>query len=157
MTLFTVSRIFSLENGSLLRSLQSIMVLKNSVYHSSLGVSVHARLHVASSLFKRFFPHLNMLKYPGSLTTGSYVTVGSSCSASFFACFSLFTILWENYDSLSSVKLFSKIILFYSSSSVEQTCNKYLTTRNSFDYFLHVEQMCEIGICCVPVISALIW
>ena len=37
---------------------------------------MHIRSYVASSLLKKFFPHSNMSKYLGSLTTGSYVIVG---------------------------------------------------------------------------------
>ena len=85
---------------------------------------MHACYHVASILFKIFFPHLNILKYIGSLTNGSSVTVGSSLSASLFASFSLFVFLLTHSDSLSSVKLSSTIMLFDSSLSVELTYNR---------------------------------
>ena len=52
MTLHIESLIFSLENCSPLQSLHSVMVLYNSVYYLSLGVSIQVCSHVASSLFK---------------------------------------------------------------------------------------------------------
>ena len=98
-------------------------------YSISLGVAMHALSHVASSLFNILFPHSDMSKQIGLLKTGSYVTEGSSYSASFFASFSLFIFLWMHYDSLYFVELSSSIMLFDSSSSVEQTCNKFFPLR----------------------------
>ena len=73
---------------------------------------MHAHSHVVSSLFKIFFAHFDMLKYIESLTMiESSVTVGSSCSASFFAYF-FFMFLWTNYDSIYSVEVSSTIIIF---------------------------------------------
>ena len=75
LNLCIASRIFSLNNGAQLRPFQSVMVLDNSVKYLSLGVVMHDHLQVASSLFKRFFTHLYMLKYIGSLKIfGSSVT-----------------------------------------------------------------------------------
>ena len=122
------------------------MVLNNSVQYLSLGVAMHAHSHVVSSLLNRFFPQSNILKQPVSLKTVSSVTVGSSCSASLFASFSLFTLFWTHSDSLSSVEISLTIILFYSSSSVEQTCNKFSSTSNSFDLLSSVEKR-EISKC----------
>ena len=58
---------------------------------------MHSRSYVTSILFNRLFPHSNMLKYIGSLTTGSYSIEGNSYSASFFAYFSLFIFLWAHF------------------------------------------------------------
>ena len=63
MNLCIEYQIFSLDNGALLQLFQSIMVLKNSIWYFFLGVTMHNRSHVASSLFKRLFPHANMFKY----------------------------------------------------------------------------------------------
>ena len=102
---------------------------------------MHAHLHVASILFKRFLPHSNMLKYPGSLKIGSFVTKCSSCFASLFASFYFFILLWTHSDSLSSKELSSTITLLSDSpSSVEQTCDKFSSAGNSFDSLLSVEK-----------------
>ena len=93
---------------------------------------MHARWHVASSLFKIFLPHLNILKYLGSLTTGLSVTKGSSCSVSSIAYFSLYTLFWTHSGLLSSVELSSVIMIFDLPSSVEQTCDIFSSTRNFF-------------------------
>ena len=116
---------------------------------------MHAHLYVPSSLFKRFLPHSNILKCIFSLTNVSYVTEGFSYYASFFASFSLFMFLWTHYDSISSVELSSTLILFYFPLSVEQTCDKFSSTRNYYDFLSYVEQMWDIGICFVPVISVI--
>ena len=88
-----------------------------------------------------------MLECIGSLTTiGSSLTVGSSCSISFFASFLLFTLLWAHSGLISSVELSSVIILFDSSLSVEQTCDKVSSTSKYFDSPSSVEKMCDIVI-----------
>ena len=89
------------------------------------------------------------------MKTVSYVTEGYSYSDLFYASFSLFMFLWTYSDSLFSVELSLKIMIFDSSSSVEQTCDKVSSNRNSYDLILYVEKTCEIGICFVPVISVL--
>ena len=155
LTICIEYRILSLDNGSPLRSLKYVMVLNNTVYYLSLGLAMHTRLHVASSLFNIFFPHLNILKWLGSLKTGSSVTVGSSRFASFYAYFSLFTLLWTHSYSLSSVEISSTIMIFDSSLSVKQACDNVFSTRNSFYLLPCVEQTRNIRICCLPVISVL--
>ena len=112
---------------------------------------MHACSYVVSILFKRLFPHYNMLKYLGT----SCVTEDSSYSASFFASFCLLIFLWTHSDSLSYVKLSSTIMLFDYFSSVEQTCNKVLFTGNSFDLLSFLEKTCEIGMSFALVISVI--
>ena len=63
----------------------------------------------------------------------------------------------KHSDSLSSVELSSMIMIFDSSPSVEQTYDKVLSTRNSSDLLLSVEQTRDIRICCVLVLSVLTW
>ena len=116
---------------------------------------MHARPYVVSSLFKIFFPHSNILKQLGSLTTGSCVTEGYSYFASLFEYFSLLTFVWAHYDSISSVEISSAMMPFDLSSYVEQTRGKVLSTMNSFDSLLSVEKTYEAGICFVPVIYVL--
>ena len=55
-------QILSLENGASLRSLKSTRVSYIFVYYLYIGVAMRACLHVASSLFKIFFPNLNILE-----------------------------------------------------------------------------------------------
>ena len=85
-------------------------------------------------------------KQPGSLTTGSSVTKDFSYSASFFEYFPLFTILWMHSDSLSSVELSPKMVIFDFSLSVEETRDKVVSTRKYFDLLSSIEQLYEIGI-----------
>ena len=99
---------------------------------------MHARYYVASSLFNIFLPHLDMLKYLGSSTTGSYVTVGYSYSTSFFISFSLFMFLLRHYDSISYVEFSSTIIIFDSSLYVDQICDKVFSNSNSSDFISSV-------------------
>ena len=107
---------------------------------------MHARLNVASNVFKRFLPHSNRLKYLVSLITGLSATEGSSCSVSSIAYFSSFMFFWTLYYLLYSVELSSIITLYDSPSSVEQTCVNFLSSSIYFDSLLSVEKMCEIGI-----------
>ena len=69
--------------------------------------------------------------------------------------FFLFMFLLTHSDSLSSVELSSEMTNFDSSLYVEQICNTVLSTRNSFDLILSVEQTREIEICFVSFISVL--
>ena len=113
---------------------------------------MHARLHMASILLKIFLPHSNRLKYHGSLTTGLSITIGSSCSVSSIAYFLRLCFL-TLYDSRSYVDFSWTTPLSDSPPSSEQTWGTFQSARNNFDQIQSVEQTCEIGICCVPVIS----
>ena len=100
-------------------------------------------------------PHSNRLKYLGSLITGASVTEGPSSSVSSIETISSFVLMlsWAHSDSLYSIELSSTTTLYYSPFSVEHTCNKFLSARNSFDSLSSKLQMCKVGFYSIPVIS----
>ena len=64
-------------------------------------------------------------------------------------------ILWKRSNSSPSVEHSSTMMPFVSSLSVEQIWDKVSSTTKYFNPLSHVEQIFEIGICFVAVISVL--
>ena len=62
MTLLSACQIFSLDNGTLWKSLLSTRVSNIFSKYLSFRVAMRAHSYVTSNLFKRFLPHMNMLK-----------------------------------------------------------------------------------------------
>ena len=71
------------------------------------------------------------------------------------AYFYLFIVLWTHSDLIFSVELSLTIMFFYSSLSVEQTCDNVLSNRKCSDLLSSVEQTYYNGIYFAPVISVL--
>ena len=134
---------------------------KGSHSHTLNEVVLHLNKRVSSifDFYKSFFydPVKEMVSSPSGHVPGvdsfldsfvkNYTNNKEFCGSFIISLCKVYTM---KVDEISLA-----IMLFDSSSLVEQTYDKFSSTNNSSDLLLFVEKLCKIGICFVPIISVL--